>query len=507
MEREDADKLLISASLTLFIVIAILFLAYFIITNNSYFILYAFPIFVIIGVLASASKNLIEYELIAALSFIVGGSIIYAIGKSAFAYYGLFSLAAFIVISLLVKDTKHKIYAYSILALPDALYFLSFWKNVNFSINAAIIGYYLLIGAVISLFISVASEESKWHQKFSKAITKLPSNKRVLYTAIVVFMLLLVLPLWPTGRSISLNELPNAQITINSTFLKPVANSSNYSYNIMVSYQKFENYTTANFSNVQLYYKNGKKLNATLHQINDTYNYSINMSLNYSNIAHGNSVYLYFMPYNFSNYTIKIGKPISNTTFVAKNSISDISYVGSYISKSIKEPIPKRITSNKNINTYAYPYYQFSSYCAPGYNITYNISFSFNHSASFFELRNSSDFMKAIGNVTSDNYNGYLKSFSIYSFAKFINVSRMHNIYYSNNSCLSYATVTKNILKVNATINTTSDKVFAYVNKTIILPNLYMNLSRYISNTYSFVWGGVSYINSQYANYTLNKSK
>ncbi len=461
MRQADVGKLTMLASLALFFVLAVLFLAYFIITNNSYFILYSFPLFVIFGIVASASKRLTEYEVIAALSFIIVGSI---------------------------------------------MYFLGFWKNANFSINTAIVGYYLLISAVISIFISIAAEDSKRYHKFEKFLSRLSKDRRIQYVAIAVFVLLLVLPIWPTGQSLSFGRIPNAQIIINNSLLEPVTNSSDFNYSVIIPYQKYQNYTTYNLSNIQFYYSSGQKINATLHQINDTYNYSADLLLNYSKINKGYKVYLYFMPYNFSNYSIHMGLPISNTTFAAKDSIRGISYVGSHINRHVRESLSKRIQSSKSIIQYAYPYYQLGSYCAPGYNITYNVSFSFNNTASFFELRNASDFLDSINNASVNDYPGYLKGFSRYSFARFFNVSKVQNRYYSNNSCLFYVIVSNNALKANGIVRTFSNKVIGHKNITIKVPNLYMNISRYISNTYSFVWKGVSYVDSEYANYSLNKS-
>jgi len=155
MPNRDVERALKPIALALWLFLAAIFLAYFTITNNAYLILYAFPLFVILGVLSAFSDKLSTYEIVGALAFIIAGSLLY-MGKSISEYYGIFSIAAFFAVYIIDMKREYKIYSYFVLALPDLLYLLGFFANLNFAINTAIVGYYLLIGAVISIFISTA---------------------------------------------------------------------------------------------------------------------------------------------------------------------------------------------------------------------------------------------------------------------------------------------------------------------------------------------------------------
>ena len=506
MPNRNIERALKPAALALWLFLAAMFLAYFTIANNSYFILYVFPLFVALGILSAFSNGLTLYEIVGALAFIIAGSILY-MGKSVSAYYGIFSIAAFFAVYLIEMKREYKLYSYSVLALPDLLYFLGFSANVNFAINAAIVGYYLLIGAVISIFISTAVGESKLHKIYTKFLPKKKAMLRAQYIAVFVGLALIAAPIWPTGQSLAFSAIPHAAININNSLVVHKANSSNSYYPIEVNYSGFSKYTTENLSNIQFFYGNGQKINATLSQINETNKYVANLSLNEASSGFVKGVYVYFMPFNYSNYTTVRTAPLSNTSRVAKSAIGAIRYSGSYIKKVLKVPVTDVVSSTKEVKMYTFPYYTFASFCAPGFNITYNTSLSFSSNASFFELRNSSDFINGISVSGQSNYSNYKNSISKYSFGRFLNVKSVKTSFYTNNGCMFYLVLSNRTAKVNGSISSASRRITGYRNASVELPNLYMNISKYISNKYAFLPGGFAYINSEYLNYSLNKSK
>ena len=506
MPNRNVERALKPIALALWLFLAAVFLAYFTITNNSYFILYAFPLFVILGMLSAFSDKLSTYEIIGALAFIIAGSILY-MGKSASAYYGIFSIAAFFAVYIIDMKREYKLYSYSVLALPDLLYFLGFFANTNFVINTAIVGYYLLIGAVISIFISTAFGEPK----LSKIRKRFSQSKKIIhitpYAAIIVAVVLITAPIWPVGPSLSLGMLPHARVNINASLLEHQPNSSTVYYPIMVDYAALSGYTIANLSNIQFFYGNRQKINATLSQINETNDYVANLSLNGTVSDLTKSVYAYFMPFNYSNYTTARATPLSNTSAVAKSALGPISYSGGYVKRAVEIPVTSTVNSTKKVKMYAFPYYTLNSFCAPGFNITYKASLSFSSNASFFELRNASDFINGISISGQSNYSNYERSISKYSFGKFLNTKSINTSFYTSKSCMFYVILTKGTTNIDGYISSVSHRILKYRNASVELPNLYMNVSNYISNKYAFLQGGLSYISSEYLNYSENKSK
>ncbi len=509
MPNRNIERALKIAALALWLFLAAMFLAYFTITNNSYFILYAFPLFVVLGILSAFSDKLSTYEIVGALAFIIAGSILY-MGKGILAYYGIFSIAAFFAIYAIDMRKEHKLYSYSVIALSDLLYFLGFSANQNFAINAAIVGYYLLIGAVISIFINTALGESKLLNA-SKKLFHAKSTMDIKYITLIIAVIaaaaLIVSPIWPTGQVLNFGVIPHAKIIINSSVFKRIGNSSSVYYLLEINYTGLSNYTTANLSNIQFFYGNGQKINATLSQINDTDNYISNLSLNKTYPGFAKGVYVYFMPFNYSNYTTHRAKPVSNTSGVAKSALAPISYSGSYTKKNSEILYTTAINSTKLIKISAFPYYTFDSFCAPGFNITYTASLSFSSNASFFELRNASDFINGISISGQSNYSNYEKSISKYSFGKFLNVKEVKNSFYADKSCMFYLVLTNKTITINGSLSAVSQKINGHKNVSIEVPNLYMNISRYISNRYAFLPKGFSYINAEYLNYSSNKTK
>ncbi len=506
MPNRDVERALKPIALALWLFLAAVFLAYFTITNNAYFILYAFPLFVILGVLSAFSDKLSTYEIVGALAFIIAGSLLY-MGKSITAYYGIFSIAAFFTVYIIEMKREYKLYSYSVLALPDLLYFLGFFANLNFAINTAIVGYYLLIGAVISIFISAAFGESKLHKIRKRFSPSKKTVRMVPYAAVVVAIALIIAPIWPTGPSLSLGMFPHARISINDSLFEHQPNSSTVYYPVEVDYSGLSSYTTANLSNIQFFYGNGQEINSTLSQINETNDYVANLSLNIASPEFTKGIYAYFMPFNYSNYTTARATPLSNTSAVAKSAFGPISYSGSYVKSNVEIPVTSVVNSTKKVKMYAFPYYTFDSFCAPGFNITYTATLSFSSNASFFELRNASNFINGISISGQSNYSNYERSISKYSFGKFLNVKDVKTSFSTNKSCMFYLVLANRTVTLNGSISSISHRITAYRNATIKFPNLYMNISRYISNKYTFLPEGFSYISSEYLNYSANKSK
>ncbi len=502
--REGFDRVIKPLSMLLALSVAIVFLGYFVITNNSYFILYSFPLFVLLGIFGSFGKKLSTYEIVGALSFITAGSILY-IASSSFAYYGIFSIIAFIAIYIIHLKKEFSIYLYSFFALPDLLYSLGFWRNQNFAINAAIIGYYLLIAAVLSIFLSTVFEDSRNYKAIEKRLSRLIKERKTYYVLAAISLVILVFPVWPTGITINTHELPSVKISTNNSYIMPSNNSGLEYISVLMPHNEYLNYTDSNFSNAEFFYQNGKAINATLHEVNETFNYTASLEINKSMVKNQAYVYLYFMPLSYKYNGTTYGHAIIsiNKSFEV---LGPATYYGRYVTRKISVPITKSTTTYRNISVFVAPYYQFGSYCAPGFNITYSTKLNFSSNMSFFELKNSSDFISAIGNYTG-TINSLMASLKSNSFGHFINTRHVDTSFPTYNSCMFYVLVSQNGGYANGTIISKSQVVVSYKNETVELPNLYSNISDYLVNSYSSIGGAASYLMSEYENYTRNSSK
>ena len=168
----------------LYFLLTTVFFLEFILLNNSPMILYSFLIFIAIGIIAGFYDSISKGMVIAALAFIILGSLLY------------FALAGFSTIG----------------------------------INIAIIGYYFLISAVIGIFISVMIENNDNFKIREKVIVFVKKrSEEIAYAGIIIALALLLGPFWPQSTAVPLSEYVNVSVP--------------YYYN--VSAQSYSNYSVA----------------------------------------------------------------------------------------------------------------------------------------------------------------------------------------------------------------------------------------------------------------------
>ncbi len=168
----------------LYFLLTVFFFLEFVLLNNSPMILYSFLIFIAIGIIAGFYESVSKSMVIAALAFIILGSLLY------------FAFAGFSTIG----------------------------------INVAIIGYYFLISAVIGIFISVMIENND-NPKIRKKVTGFVKKRseKIAYAGIIIALVLLLGPFWPQSAAVARSQYINVSLP--------------YYYN--VSAQSYSNYSVA----------------------------------------------------------------------------------------------------------------------------------------------------------------------------------------------------------------------------------------------------------------------
>ena len=191
-----------SIALYLYILIFVLFLAYFVFLNNSTIILYSFAAFVFLGILISKNSHHMAMCIGLSLALIFGSSI---------SYFGVpalpFTVAALVAYAVYASAFRRRMSADIIVLiaalLPGLLDISGAAKISNFVINIAIIGYYLLISSVIALFIRAYYETNDLHKsKHMRRLFSFLSAKKpvIAFISIIIAVIILAGPIWPSSQ-------------------------------------------------------------------------------------------------------------------------------------------------------------------------------------------------------------------------------------------------------------------------------------------------------------------
>ncbi|MCL5099856.1 MAG: hypothetical protein M1158_01900 [Candidatus Marsarchaeota archaeon] len=181
----------------LYAVLAALFIIEFVELDSAPFILYSFLPFVALGILLGMYGRHTGPVIMMAIVFIAVSSIFYSM---------------------------------------DALMLQFVW------INLAIVGYYLLISAVLGIFIAMAAESnglSRHLKAAARNISKFMSGRAAGYAAIIIAVALLVAPIWPSSLTVQLTDYTNATravqyygTAINASSFTVIADPWPYNYTI-----------------------------------------------------------------------------------------------------------------------------------------------------------------------------------------------------------------------------------------------------------------------------------
>ena len=441
------------AALVVWSTIVSLFLLYFILLNNQELMSISFVGFVALSFLIFRHKRLFGVLLFSALVFIIVGEIYY-----------------FFTGTIL-------------------------WDIQSIGINLSIIGYYLLITSVLSLVLSVAYEKVSRHKgRLVKSINRMKTGTASILpqSMLMVGILLLILPIWPTGVQVHLKQLPYLQLSIDKAAYQQYSggpylldlNLSNYS--LLLNPQR---------SNILFYYRNSTAINTSIVGIAPRAGNITMLIRGGGALSSTTSMLLYFTYFGtgFSNQTSLIESynqsgavristiegPLENAYGYANVTERYYGYVGS------------NITSYSNFT--ALPYYVLNDVCLPGIAHRSSIRFNATRSTSLFTFQNQSDVSRAVvtGNSYGQSYSYYVARFLNYSTASIINkTTGIINASY-NGTCLNHAFVFGKEQHVNVRIDSYYISNRSLTKEVVVPSGIAMSASY---GSYSFFPYGIAYL-------------
>ncbi|EQD59442.1 conserved hypothetical protein, membrane [mine drainage metagenome] len=414
-------------------------------------ILYSFLFFVVLGLVAAHKYKYTEYVVIASIGIIVISSLAY-------------------------------------FSIPNGTY-------AAFAINLAIIGYYLLISAVISIFASIIAENNNLHigKRVAKAFAG--KQKQIYAFMIAIGILFLVLPLWPDGSFINYSVLPYAALHITSVN-QPAHAYSNGTYLLIINLSNYSSVINPQGSNIRLVYQNGSAIKAAEYDAGGIRvgNYTEDILLE-SAIHNSSTIYLYFYPYNatysrnFSPMPLKAFDAHSQNASVINVTLGSLSNVlYKTVNRTITAYAVKHGNSTSSYPITLLPYYDLQAICNMGNDTVASINFTSNNTVSFFMFNNISDFTASTVNITP-SYRTYLKSFSQNSETSELNLT-YGNKQFNLTNCLYYSFVTNSETRI--AIHTTQNYIYYTpysITKSFALPSIGDATQRHEN----FVWNSIIY--------------
>ncbi len=481
--------------IALYFLLTVIFLTYFIVMNNSLFILLSILFFIGLSFLIFKNDNYLSTVLGLSMALIYTGSVMYF--KIPFIIDAILLVIYTLIMIFLEYRIKmrYKLIVYIALALPILLYLIYFETYSPYVINLAIIGYYLLIALVIAVIIRLKfyNGDKAISVKSSRSLSHyiLIHKNSVYFLGIIIGILILVLPIYPLNPLFDLNLMPHSVV---SFYLPSNFSGSNFILNLNLS--NFTQYGVYNFRSIGFYSSTNIPINASVikneHNLND-----IQFEINSSKFKPGkNEMNVYFFVPNNKSYTKVESIPKFNDITIAKNvSLSKISSF-SYKNKTINYTVYNISFYNTSTNHTFYNGYEYLKMCNAYYTNFISFKLTSNHHFSIFEFNNSSDLDNALfmlkGNLTYDNY---IKNFEKMSYAHYINTS---NQSFLIKGCIKYSLVFDNKTNLITTI-----EQFKYIPKNMgietYIPNSYYSTNHtFIGGRYSILPDSLKYIYRTY---------
>ena len=425
-----------------FLLLALLLSFYFIFINSSILILYSFLAFIILGVAISHRPVYIEYALSVSMGLIVASSLVY-FGIPTYALY----VGSIVMLGgMLILGIRSKYNAVLVAVLIVIAFFTASAtaKYNTFTINMAIIGYYLLISVVIAEFASMITENSrfKWWHKIARVY--LAKEKYYNATFLAIALLLLFLPIWPMGEAVNVSLLPYANMTI--TGINSSANLNNSSnYLLQLNLSMYNQFISDGGSNIRFAYGNSTHISAIVDNLSSA---SAPLTHRYvlldAHIRNGSIIRVYFFAINtsFGNHLKPETNPEFNTSAlnssvltVSMGAVNNARYKTVNITATYYSNVKANTTQNYTVTLY--PYYNLQSICSEGNDSTAIISMQSISPVSVFIFNNLSDYSAATVSV-QPSYMNYLREFSSHSFAKDLNFTNA-SIRFSLQGCRYYS--------------------------------------------------------------------
>ncbi|MGC8568374.1 MAG: hypothetical protein ACP5LP_04030, partial [Candidatus Micrarchaeia archaeon] len=473
MQQIEAKPYIYIAFLLVWLSIMVIFFSYFIIPNNSLFILYSFIGFLLLSILLALKNDYITDSTAISIVMISASSMAYMNLLAGYSYiFAILAIifAAIISSSLLNASPRLKLYTTLFLAVFVSLSFVP--SKANFiDINAAIIGYYLLISTTIALFLSNMDAGKRIHKAglwLKSAIGRTGQSTIAVGVLTLIGIVLLALPIWYTGEAfapLEISKLPYANLTFYnisaSGLYKIKLNASYYIYMLNDKASNIRIYPVNNRSvleqkPVELYLQNASTLQeytTLIARLNSSYKdyriYFLPTNVNSSNSTYGKV--------NMLNYT-DFSMLEENATY-SKYSISNVIYSNlSYVDKNMSVILLKSVEKNITNKFEVLPFRSVQSLCPEGEGVANEtISFKSNNSISVFFFSSQQNFTISAGEAAgSQNYTSILHIFLKHSYISRLNFTSASFDFKVpvNRGCILYVIASQNYstVRLNQTI-------------------------------------------------------
>ncbi len=391
-KERDRIRLPEIAAIAVYSILSIIFVSFFVILNNSKFILYSFPLFILLSIIIAYRSRLVNYFISASLIMIIAGTLLYTDIISD--YLLLYTAAAIVILSILlvVYDNRWRAFNGVItvaLLLPVLLYLAKFNIVSAYADNIAIVGYYLLISIVIAMFIRMI--DSATLKRLSARVDRfVRSNRRVLvYGSLALGIILILAPIWPSTTNPN-NYTKYIQINLSKSLIGGAYYSINFSpYNY--SYLLDDNVT-----NIMFGYTDGVPIYAYISNTSYFSNHSIRILLSPTGSApqpDPNRIYMYILPLNTTDSHTKV---VNSSAFAdiraeaVNATLGRISGRAVMHNGSLPYYVYKNVSSNYSQQISLDPYITTVPICPQSGPTTSNVSFSSDIPVSAFIVYNQS---------------------------------------------------------------------------------------------------------------------
>ncbi len=474
-------------------VLALLFLSYFIIMDNSLMILASLILFIALSFVIIAEDKYMNITLGLAIAFLYASSAVYFKVPE---FIMVFLISAYTLVLIFVGSKirlSTKIILFIAFAVPMLASALGFEADENLTVNIGIIGYYLLISIAIAVTIRVISSKERgvFSSKLSSYYKTLNSTPFFIIAAIICVIILL-LPIYPAHPSFNPSLLPYSTLRINAS------SKANFTY-VYLNLSKFKNLEVYNASSIGFYTLSGKPVNADIAKSIKTLS-SVPVMLNISS-SNTTLEMRFFVPKNES-HTIQ-DLPSINIMPTGTSRVSNVSKF-SYRNKTISYDIYKKVNYTEYLGIEKFQkYYTYDSICKSDYPNSYAFKLNGSHPFSIFQFSNASSFDHALINSKNNTYQSYNQSFGKYSSKQFYGIT---NVTLPVSNCTDFAVLTNSALDVGTTLyNYRYNAVIENISTEF--PLYWYTNSSFVSGRYTFLPGSLQYLYEVYKSDTKNSTK
>ncbi len=492
----DSGPYLIAFAATLWIIISMIFLAFFVILNSSQFILYSFMLFILFIFIALLSGKALKYIIYLSIIVIVSGSITYMGLLDGILPEYLIGIAIIeaLIISYFKIGKSDSIMLNIGIVLPAVLYSIKAGQTV--AINISIIGYYLLIVSVTTIILSNSKSVEMWCERIKRELR--PVVKYIAIASILSAIVVLMLPIWPSNY-IETPNVPYIPLTVQAQ-----PGTSNYS--IQLNMTKYSEYLNENSSNIRLAYANLSYQKGLIDSYIQTSGQGIDLLAHIGGSAANKSIHgqnmslvLYILPLDNSYGHTLAPRQNGSKAYQQARVIKIGNLTGSITKKAeITYLHYKKYNQSSKQEYTVLPYTYVETACPQGLNTTASIAFVANDSVSAFLMSNQ-EYTKAVTNSTN-NYTSYLHILPGYSNQYLININKGGFSQKLNNSCINLLFLVAGNRTISITVNESYSKLSQYTR-----PGLTYNKSSIVKYDW-FITYGIGYLNYLYKNLTVTAS-